>query len=96
MCVWGGKLEAYQLPQRSGKEAFLSEGSEQLGGWECCSHSERREWLFSRRGNVRVATAGKDTEWEFPRGNYRWGWGGECAFGAAQPSVPGIRFQHLQ
>lgn len=32
MCVWGGKLEAYQLLQTSGKEAFLSKRSEQLGG----------------------------------------------------------------
>ena len=41
MCVWGGKLETYHLPQGSGEEAFLWEGSEQLGGqFRGCSRSE--------------------------------------------------------
>lgn len=31
MCVWGGKLETYELLQGSGEENFLWEGSEQLG-----------------------------------------------------------------
>lgn len=49
MCVWGGKLEAYQFLQRSGKEAFQSKGSEQLGGqfWNVVAGLGEWTWCFS-------------------------------------------------
>lgn len=48
MCVWGGKLEAYQLLQTSGKEAFLSKRSEQLGGQiqNAATGLRVRTWCF--------------------------------------------------
>lgn len=58
MCVWGGKLEAYQLLQRSGKEPFSIKRVRTAGraNLECCSRSEGMDLVFLING--RVATAG--------------------------------------
>lgn len=70
MYVWGGKSEAYQLLQRSGKEALLSQGSEQLGGQVgCCSRVEGMKWgRFSSWG---MGTSWEDPEQGFKEENYK-------------------------
>lgn len=79
MCVWGGKLEAYQLLQRSGKEPFSIKRVRTAGraNLECCSRSEGMDLVFLI--NCSVATAGKTQNWGFERGREtKTEWGERC------------------